>query len=382
MATPNLSRSPNALFEGVQVGAFELTNRVVMAPLTRNRAGPGLVPGPFAAKYYAQRATAGLIIAEATQVSAQAQGYSDTPGCYTDDQVAGWRQVTDAVHAKGGTIFLQLWHTGRVSHTSFQKDGQAPVGPSAIRANTQTFIAGQGFVDVSTPRALEVTEIPGIVGDFRNATRRALEAGFDGVELHGTHGYLLDAFLRDGTNHRTDAYGGAIANRTRLILEVTRAVADQIGAEHVGVRISPVSPAGDSRDSDPQALFNHVVEGLNAFNLAYVHVVEGATGGARDYAPFDYQALRDRFDGLWMVNNGYDRQMALDAVSSGRADLVSFGRLFIANPDLVRRLVEAAPLNPLMDRALLYGGGAHGYSDYPTLDEARAAQLSPVATPG
>lgn len=369
MNRPHTPRSATALFERATAGAFDLANRMVMAPLTRNRAGPGLVPGASAAAYYAQRASAGLIIAEATQVSAQAQGYSDTPGCYSDAQVAGWRAVTDAVHAEGGTIVVQLWHTGRVSHTSFQKYGQAPVGPSAIRANTKTFIAGQGFVDVSMPRALELKEIPGIIEDFRHAAGRAFEAGFDGVELHGAHGYLLDAFLRDGANHRTDAYGGAIENRARLLLEVTAAVASEVGADRVGVRLSPVSPANDSHDSNPQPLFNHVVEGLNRFGLAYVHVVEGATGGPRDFAPFDYSALRARFDGVWMVNNGYDRQIAIDAIAGGVADLVSFGRLFIANPDLVRRFAEDRPLNALMTAETLYGGGAHGYTDYPNLDQ-------------
>ena len=373
MNKPHAPRSATALFERATVGAFDLANRMVMAPLTRNRAGPGLVPSAFAAEYYAQRASAGLIIAEATQVSAQAQGYSDTPGCYTDEQVAGWRTVTDAVHAEGGTIVVQLWHTGRVSHTSFQKDGQAPVGPSAIRAKTKTFIAGQGFVDVSTPRALELKEIPGVIADFRHAASRALEAGFDGVELHGAHGYLLDAFLKDGANQRTDAYGGSIENRARLLLEVTKAVATEIGADRVGVRLSPVSPANDSHDSDPQSLFNHVVEGLDLFGLAYVHVVEGATGGARDFAPFDYAALRDRFDGAWMANNGYDRQMAIDAIAGASADLVSFGRLFIANPDLVARFKTSAPLNPLMASETLYGGGAHGYTDYPTMASPTAA---------
>ena len=366
------ARSLAALFEPVDVGALRLSNRIVMAPLTRNRAGVGLVPGPFAADYYGQRASAGLIIAEATQVSAQAQGYSGTPGCFTDAQVAGWRNVTDAVHAKGGKIVVQLWHTGRVSHTSFQKDGEAPVGPSAIRANTKTFITGQGFVDCSMPRALRLEEIPGIVADFRHASKRALEAGFDGVELHGAHGYLLDAFLRNGTNHRSDVYGGSIENRARLLLEVTQACAGAIGADRVGVRISPVSTAGDSHDSDPQALFEHVVEALSPLGLTYVHVVEGETGGARDSLPFDYNALRDRYRGVWMVNNGYDRQMAIDAIAGGRADLVAFGRLFIANPDLVARLKQDAALNPLMDPSTFYGGGAHGYTDYPTLAEGRS----------
>jgi N-ethylmaleimide reductase len=362
------------LFEPVQLGALHLANRMVMAPLTRNRAGPGLVPGPFALEYYAQRATAGLIIAEATQVSAQAQGYADTPGCYTDEQVRGWRRVTDAVHAKSGRIFVQLWHTGRVSHTSFQKDGGAPVGPSAIRAKTKTFVAEQGFVDVSMPRALELREIPGIIRDFHHAANCAMDAGFDGVEIHGAHGYLLDAFLRDGSNQRTDAYGGAIENRARLLLEVTQACADAIGAGRLGVRLSPVSTAGDSHDSDPQALFNHVVSGLSAFGLAYLHVVEGETGGARDSLPFDYAALRDRFDGAWMANNGYERAMAMQAVASGAADLVSFGRLFMANPDLVARFRDEGPLNALMPQATFYGGGAHGYTDYLTLDQIRSAE--------
>jgi N-ethylmaleimide reductase len=367
------TRSAQALFEPTRVGAFRLANRIVMAPLTRNRAGPGLVPGPFAVAYYAQRASAGMIIAEATQVSAQAQGYAGTPGCHTDGQIRGWQKVTRAVHAQGGTIVVQLWHTGRVSHTSFQKGGQAPVGPSAIRADTKTFLADQGFVDVSTPRALELDEIPGIIEDFRHASTCAIEAGFDGVELHGAHGYLLDAFLRDGTNHRTDSYGGSIENRARLLLDVTKACASAIGADRLGVRISPVSTAGDSRDSDPQALFNHVVEALDPLRLAYLHVVEGETGGARDSIEFDWAALHDRFDGVWMVNNGYDRQMAIDAVASGRADLVSFGRLFMANPDLVARLRADGPLNPLMGQETFYGGGAHGYTDYPTLDQSRAA---------
>ena len=365
------TRSADALFERVTVGAFQLANRVVMAPLTRNRAGLGLVPGPFAVDYYRQRATAGLIIAEATQISAQAQGYSGTPGCYSEAQVQGWRKVTDAVHAEGGTIVVQLWHTGRISHTSFQRDGLAPVGPSAIRANAKTFIADHGFVDCSTPRALQLEEIPGIVADFRHASMRALDAGFDGVELHGAHGYLLDAFLRNGSNHRTDAYGGSIENRARLLLEVAEACAKAIGPDRLGVRISPVSTAGDSHDSDPQPLFEHVVARISPLRLAYLHVVEGETGGARDSLPFDYAALRDRFEGNWMVNNGYDRQMAIKAVSSGRADLVSFGRPFISNPDLVERLKDYAPLSPLMAPDTLYGGGAHGYTDYPALERVR-----------
>jgi N-ethylmaleimide reductase len=367
---PDRHRSPQSLFEPTGAGALRLANRIVMAPLTRNRAGPGLVPSEFAAEYYAQRSTSGLIIAEATQVSVQAQGYSDTPGCYSNEQVAGWKRVTAAVHATGGRIVVQLWHTGRVSHTIFQPYNLPPVAPSTIRANTQIFIAGQGFVDASMPRALDLAEIPGIVADFRLAARRAIEAGFDGVELHGAHGYLLDAFLRDGSNHRTDSYGGSIANRSRLLIEVATAVSAQIGADRLGIRLSPVSPANDSKDNDPQALFNEVVERLNPLGLAYLHIVEGATGAARDYLPFDYDALRSRFDGIWMVNNGYDRAMAIDAISSGRADLISFGRAYISNPDLVERLRNDGPLAPLMDRETLYGGGAHGYIDYPVTSQA------------
>ncbi|TFU05868.1 alkene reductase [Polymorphobacter arshaanensis] len=361
-----------SLFDPLLAGDLKLGNRIVMAPLTRNRAGPGLVPGPFAAEYYAQRASAGLIIAEATQVSAQAQGYSDTPGCYTDAQVAGWKVVTDAVHAKGGVIVLQLWHCGRISHTVFQ-DGAAPVGPSAIRANGRTFVAGQGFVDVSKPRALRLDELPGIVADFRHAARCAISAGFDGVEIHGAHGYLLDAFLRDGTNHRTDAYGGSVANRARLLVEVTTAVAEEIGAGRLGVRLSPVSTAGDSRDNDPQVLFNYVVAALDPIGLAYLHVVEGETGGPRDSIAFDYAALRQRFSGVWMANNGYDRAIAIAAIAAGTADLISFGRPFITNPDLVRRLCEDAPLTPLTEPATIYGGGALGYTDYPALGANAAA---------
>jgi len=362
------AHGPASLFDPITVGDLRLANRIIMAPLTRNRAGPGLVPGPLAAEYYAQRASAGLIIAEATQVSAQAQGYSDTPGCYTDAQIAGWRVVTDAVHARGGVIFLQLWHCGRISHTVFQH-GEPPVGPSTLRANAKTFVAGEGFVDVSALRALHLDEMPGIIANFRHAARCAMAAGFNGVEVHGAHGYLLDAFLRDGTNKRTDAYGASFANRSRLLVEVTAAISTEIGAGRTGVRLSPVSTAGDSVDSDPQALFNHAVTALDAVGPAYIHVVEGDTGGARDNLPFDYAALRQRFHGVGIANNGYDRAMAIDEIASGRADLVAFGRLFIANPDLVQRLREDKPLNPLMGHETLYGGGAHGYTDYPTLDE-------------
>ena len=356
------------LFQPLQLGDITLANRMVMAPLTRNRAEPGNVPGPMTVEYYAQRAGLGLIIAEATQVSAQAQGYVATPGLHTPEQVAGWRVVTDAVHARGGKIFVQLWHTGRMSHTAFQPGEQAPVAPSAIAAKAKTYIPGAGYVDTSTPRALDTSEIAGIVDDFRTAARAAIQAGFDGVEIHGAHGYLIDAFLRDGSNHRTDAYGSSIENRARFLVEVMTAVIGEIGANKVGIRISPVSPVNDSNESQPQPLFEHVVRELEKLHPVYVHVVEGATGGPRDIAPFDYDAIRRLYSGVWMVNNGYTKDMAQQAVASGHADLVSFGRLVISNPDLARRFRDNAPLNELFTDAPLYGGqGPHGYTDYPAL---------------
>jgi N-ethylmaleimide reductase len=355
------------LFDPVRIGEIGLANRIAMAPLTRNRAAPGQVASALAAEYYRQRASAGLIITEGSQVSPEAQGYLDTPGIHSPEQVAGWRRVTDAVHAAGGRIVVQLWHVGRVSHVSLLPGGQPPVSPTSRRAETKTYIAG-GFAPVSAPRVLATAEIPGIVAGFRASARRAIEAGFDGVEVHGANGYLVDQFLRDSINDRADGYGGSIPNRVRFLVEVMRAIAGEIGGGRTGLRLSPVTPSNDAgQDSDPQALFLHALAELAPLGLAFVEVVEGATAGARDFAPFDYAALRRRFGGAWIVNNGYTRRMAEDAVASGRADLVSFGRPFIANPDLVRRLRENAPLNAL-DTATLYGGNATGYTDYPTLD--------------
>lgn len=360
------------LFDPLQAGELKLANRIVMAPLTRDRAAAGRVPGELAPLYYAQRASAGLIITEASQIRPDGQGYLDTPGIYSDEQVAGWRAVTDAVHAKGGRIVIQLWHVGRISHVSLLPDQVVPVSSTTRAAKTKTFTPA-GFEPVSAPRALRTDELPILVNSYRFAARRAMEAGFDGVEVHGANGYLIEQFLRDSCNDRDDRYGGSIANRTRLLREVMQAVSAEIGGGRTGLRLSPVTPANDiGQDSNPQALFNAAVEQLAPFKLAYLHVVEGATGGPRDFAPFDYEQLRERFDGAWMVNNGYDRQMALDAVAADRADLVAFGKLFISNPDLVRRLRENAPLTP-PDQKTFYGGDAHGYTDYPTLDEERAA---------
>ena len=363
------------LFDPAQAGDLHLPNRVVMAPLTRNRA-PGAQPNALMARYYAQRASAGLIITEATPVSHQGQGYADVPGLYTPAQAEGWRQVTDAVHAQGGRIVVQLWHVGRISHVSLQPGGAAPVAPSPIAAKAKTYLieGGKGgFVPVSTPRALELKELPGIVDDYRRAARAARgAAGFDGVEVHAANGYLLDQFLKRGANQRTDAYGGSIENRARLLLEVMQAVVSEIGGGRTGIRLSPVTPANDIHDPEPQPLFEHVVRALAPLGLAYVHVVEGATGGAREVEgrPFDYAALRGAYRdaggrGAWMVNNGYDAALAGQALAAD-ADLVAFGRPFIANPDLVERLRRGAPLNPV-DVSTFYGGGERGYTDHPTL---------------
>ncbi|UCJ14808.1 alkene reductase [Pseudomonas sp. MM211] len=353
------------IFDPFTLGALTLNNRIVMAPLTRNRAGDGLVPTDLTATYYAQRASAGLIITEATQVSPQAQGYQNTPGLYTPEQIDAWRKVTDAVHAKGGRIFVQLWHVGRVSHVDLQPGGKAPVAPSAIRAETKTFV-NNGFHDVSEPRALELEELPGIIEDFRQAAANAIAAGFDGVEVHGANGYLLEQFIKDGANQRTDRYGGSIENRARLLLEVTAAVVKEIGAQRTGVRISPVSPASGISCSQPQPQYDYIAEQLSALGVAYLHVVEGATGGPRDNAPFDYDSLRSRFKQVYLANNGYDLDLATTRLAQSKADLIAFGRPFISNPDLVERLSTNAPLAQL-DPTTLYGGGAKGYTDYPTL---------------
>ncbi|MDO1582359.1 alkene reductase [Rhizobium oryzicola] len=373
------------LFDAVTFGDLELKNRIVMAPLTRNRS-PKAVPNDLNVTYYDQRATAGLIVSEGTAITQQGQGYADVPGLYAPGAVEGWKKVTDAVHKKGGKIVTQLWHVGRISHVSLQPNGGAPVAPSAIVAKSKTYILNEdgsgGFAATSEPRALELSEIPGIVEDFAKAARAAAEAGFDGVEIHGANGYLLDQFLKDGANKRTDAYGGSIENRVRLTLEVVDAVAGAIGAGRVGIRLSPTTPANDVTDSNPQAVFNHLVAELAKRNLAFIHVIEGATGGdrAHQYAgtSFDYDAFKAAYvnaggKGAWLLNNGYTAETAKEAIETGKADLVSFGKPFIANPDLVERIRTGAAWNQI-DQATLYGGGAKGYTDYPTLQQAEAAE--------
>jgi N-ethylmaleimide reductase len=356
-----------SLFSPFRLGDIDLTTRLVMAPLTRNRAA-GCVPNALMAEYYGQRADpatgAGLIISEATQISPQGQGYADAPGVHSPAQVAGWRLVTDAVHARGGRIVCQLWHVGRVSHAALHVDGSEVVSSTSKPAASRVLVAGK-FEACTAPRALRADEIPGIVADYAHAARCAMDAGFDGVEVHAANGYLIEQFLRDSINDRTDAWGGSIENRTQLLADAVAAVAAVAGPGRTGVRLSPVTPANDAGpDSDPQALYGRAVERLAALKLAYLHVVEGATGGPRDVAPFDYERLHGTFGGAWMLNNGYDLAMAKAALDSGRADLIAFGRPFIPNPDLGRRLREGLPL-ATAERSAYYASGAAGYTDFP-----------------
>jgi len=353
------------LFSPVTLGATNLKNRVVMAPLTRNRAGEGGVPQPINVTYYEQRASAGLIITEATPISAMAHGYPALPGIYTDAQIAGWKKVTDAVHAKGGKIVIQLWHVGRISHPSLLPNNALPVAPSAIKPAGMAFTY-QGLVDYVEPRALAASELPAIVADYVHATKSALAAGFDGVEVHAANGYLLDQFLRDGSNKRTDNYGGSLENRARLLVEVVKAVTAVAGADKVGVRLSPVNPFNDMKDSNPQALFNYVAEVLNPLNLAYLHVVEGGIHGGGVADPFDFVAFRKHFKGAYIANLAYDKARGNAAITSGHADAIAYGVPFIANPDLVARFKADAPLNEA-DSNTFYGGTEKGYTDYPFL---------------
>lgn len=362
--------TPSDLFQPYAMGPLTLVNRIVMAPLTRSRALAGDVPGPLAVTYYTQRASAGLIISEASQISQQGKGYAQTPGIYSAEQVAGWRKVTDAVHAAGGKMFIQLWHVGRISHPEFQPGGALPVAPSAIKPEG-TVYTSQGKEAMVTPRALETAEIPGIVADYQRAAQNARDAGFDGVEIHAANGYLLDQFMRDKTNQRSDIYGGSIENRSRLLLEVTDAVLSMWSADRVGVRLSPLSTFSDIDDSNPASLFSYVVKQLALRNIGYLHMIEGNTGGPRETGrDLDFKDLRQLFPNTYLANNCYTREMALAARGSNIADLIAFGRPFISNPDLVERLRRNGPLNAL-DPATLYGGDEHGYTDYPFLDHTK-----------
>ncbi len=356
------------LFSPARFGAIELANRVVMSSLTRNRAGTGNVPTPLMAEYYRQRASAGLILTEATPVCAEGHGYPRTPGIHTPEQVAGWKRVTEAVHGGGGKIALQLWHVGRISHPDLQPGGALPVAPSAIRPAGQVY-TGQAMKDYVTPRALELAEIPELVATYARAARNAMEAGFDGVEVHAGNGYLLDQFLRASTNRRSDAYGGSKENRARLLLEVVEAVCREIGSDRVGVRLSPVTPFNDISDDDPQATFEHVVTRLSPLKLAFLDILQGTGGAPREqWIPFDYDRLRAMYAGNFIRNNGYDFATAQQAVTSGAADAIAFGRLLLANPDLVERFRRGAPLNA-PDYETFYTGEEKGYTDYPFLPD-------------
>jgi len=361
--------APEHLFTPVTVGDLELPNRIVMAPLTRSRSSTQGVPPTFAADYYAQRAEAGLIISEATNISPQAVGYALTPGIWSEAQAESWHRVTDAVHQRGGRILLQLWHTGRISHPSLQPGGGLPVSSSAIRPKGQAFTT-DGLKDHVTPRALETDEITAIVRDYEHAARLARQAGFDGVEVHAANNYLLEQFIRDSVNKRSDRYGGSIENRIRFPLEVVAAVVGIWGGGRVGIRLSPATtvPGETDLDSTPMQTYGALLDGLAPHRLAYIHTIEGVTYTTRDTPDsVDFASLRRRFAGCYMGNNGYDAGMADAAVADGRIDLVSFGRPFIANPDLVSRLRTGAPLADA-PKAYWYGGGATGYSDWPTMN--------------
>ncbi len=354
-----MTTAPDLLLSPVQLGAITLNNRMVMAPMTRSRAGDGDVPTPLMTEYYRQRASAGLIVTEGSQVSAQGKGYMRTPGIFTAAQIKGWQQVTEAVHQQGGRIFLQLWHVGRLSHALVQPNGNQPVAPSAIKADGELYTP-EGLKAYEVPRALGIDEIAAVVADFRQAAENARQAGFDGVEIHGANGYLIDQFLRDGTNKRTDAYGGSAENRVRFLKEVVEAVIEVFGASRVGVRLSPVFDYFSMSDSQPQVTFNQAAKMLSRYSLAYLHVVRMGTEA------FDFAEFKRHFGGTYISNGGYDAALAETALQTGDADLVAFGTPFIANPDLVERFRKGAGLNPL-DTSTFYQGEEKGYTDYPAL---------------
>jgi N-ethylmaleimide reductase len=371
-----------ALFSPLKIGPYQLKHRLVMAPLTRMRAEkPSLAPRPLNVEYYAQRATpGGLIIAEASPVMAAGFGSPGVPGIYTEQQIAGWRRVVDAVHAKGGVIFLQLWHVGRVSHSSFQPGGVLPIAPSAvpIPPDLKTGTADGKVTVYETPRALETSEIPGTVDAYRQAARNALQAGFDGVEVHGANGYLIEQFLQSHSNLRTDRYGGSIENRTRFLMEVTQAVIEVWGADRVGVRLSPYGVANGSGEADPMPLYTHAVEALNPLGLAYLHFIEPRSSGAGraevnwQNVPSAMVLFRPICKGVLITAGGFGGEAAEAAIAEGHADAIAFGRIFISNPDLPRRLREGLPLTPY-NRATFYGGEAAGYTDYPVYGELERA---------
>lgn len=360
------------VFSPYAMGPLRLENRMVMAPLTRNRAEAGNVPSAMAATYYSQRASAGLIVTEATQVHPRGQGYVSTPGIHSAEQIDGWKRVTDAVHAAGGLIFVQLWHVGRISHPDFH-GGELPVAPSAVAPRGVSTYTPGGLKPVPVPRALETDEVPQIVEQFRQAARNAKAAGFDGVEVHGANGYLLDQFLEDSTNQRTDRYGGSVENRARLLLDVVAAVTEAWRSERVGVRLSPGGTFNDMCDSNPRETFGYVVGRLASLGLAYLHLIEPAPPQGECPTPdLSARVFRPLYPGTLIVAGGYTLERANAVLQAGLADLVAFGQLFLANPDLVERFRRHGPLNR-PDVETFYGGGAKGYIDYPTLTKMETA---------
>jgi len=379
-----------SLFSSLRLGTHLLKHRVIMAPLTRMRAQqPGNIPTKLNARYYCQRASAGgLLITEATQISPRGQGYPATPGIHSEQQVAGWRLVTDAVHEKGALIFAQLWHVGRVSHPSHQPDGGLPLAPSPVKPVGSALTAAWTPEPFLTPREIRLAEIPSLIEEFRAAARNALAAGFDGVELHGANGYLLDQFLRDGVNKRTDRYGGSFENRARFLFEVLDAVGEVFGMDRLGIRLSPLGTFNDMSDSDPAGLYRYVLQALSRKHIAYVHLIEARTdelapdgrGPLGSGAAPTAALFRPFYKGVLIGAGSFTRQSAVEAIAAGTVDAVAFGRLFISNPDLPLRLQRSAPLNAY-DRPTFYGGGIQGYTDYPALDDAQAAESNTARVP-
>ena len=363
-----MNNTKNPLLTSYDLGAFTLSNRVVMAPMTRSRAGEGNVPTELNATYYRQRASAGLIISEGTQISEQGVGYPWTPGIHTNKQVEGWEKVTDAVHEEGGKIFAQIWHVGRISHPYFH-DGELPVAPSAVKPEGQAFTP-EGMKDFVEPRALETDEIDGIIEDYIQAAKNARNAGFDGIEIHGANGYLIDQFIHDGTNKRSDRYGGSKENRSRFALEVTEAVADAIGSKRTGIRLSPSGEFNDMHDSNPKETFRYLIDQLNQFDLAYLHLVEPLSdvSDKPNYADDVAAFYRDAYEGTLIICGGYDRESGIEVLKNNNADLVAYAQLFLANPDLPERFAADAELNK-PDTDTFYGGDEKGYTDYPFMGE-------------
>ncbi len=368
----NSTEAPH-LFSPLQLGTLTLRNRIIMSPLTRNRAQPDGIPGALAATYYGQRASAGLIITEATQISPMGKGYFNTPGIHSPEQTEAWRTIVDRVHANGGSIFLQLWHVGRISHTSLLPEAVQPVAPSAIRANSQTFTTA-GPAAVSEPRAMTLAEIRDTIKDYGSAAANARSAGFDGVEVHAANGYLIDQFLRTGSNQRTDDYGGSATNRSRFLTEVLEAITAAWDPKSIGVRLSPLSTFNDMHDSDPEQTFSTAIQHLNTYGLGYLHVVERMRDSQQN-VPSDtaiINRLREMWNDVYIANSGYDRATGEEAVRNGHADAIAYGRLFLANPDLPHRFQHALPLN-VPDPSSFYGGTEKGYTDYPAWEGIKVA---------